>query len=407
MSNNTASKKDFVHQLGSACVLLLLCGPISTAADIPKPLDELIQQTCFDCHDGDAAEGGLDLASLAFTLDDRKLRDRWILIHDRIHAGEMPPDPQDLSDPDRQTLLKTLNDAIAKADRADVITNGRGPLRRLTREEYEQNLQDVLQLPLLDIRDMLPEDREEHGFNKTAAVLDMSRVQLAAYLDAAESALQQAMADGPKPPQVTKYRAVGTKLFTPKNTYGGRQAMFFAKDNDAVGAKELEALKDDTTLELALFRSAHWPYYGYPRGFVARLPGEYRVRFSARAVLQTEGYQLQPATDPVPMTFRARKPSGPDVSGDVRATGGIMDIQPKPAIYETTVRLLPTETFEYSLLGLPVPLARNVNGGPRPIAIHHFLQAASQVLPFSGWKSKVHVRPSRGRLLPTKCCSTR
>ena len=64
------------------------------------------------------------------------------------------------------------------------------------------------------------------------------------------------------------------------------------------------------------------------------------------------------------MTFRSRKPSGPDVSGDVRATGGIMDIQPEPQIFETTIRLLPTETFEYSLLGLPVPLARNVDGGP-------------------------------------------
>ncbi|MEO2011600.1 MAG: DUF1588 domain-containing protein [Pirellulaceae bacterium] len=332
------------------------------AADLSEVL--LIRQTCLDCHDGDSAEGGLDLASLPFTLDDRELRDRWILIHDRIHAGEMPPDPTMLSDPDRQTLLKALNDAIARADRADVITNGRGPLRRLTREEYEQNLRDVLKLPRLDIRDMLPEDRVVHRFNKTATALDMSRVQLAAYLDAAEAALKQAIADGPKPPQVTKYRAVGTRLFTPKNTYGGRKAMFFAKDNKAVGAKELETLKDDSTLELALFRSAHWPYFGYPRGFVAKLHGEYRVRFSARAVLQTEGYKLQPATEPVPMTFRARKPSGPDVSGDVRATGGIMDIQPQPAVYETTVRLLPRETFEYSLLGLPVPLARNVNGGP-------------------------------------------
>ncbi len=369
MTDNTARKQDFVYQLGCACVpclLLFIClaASESKAEEFPEPLDAQIRQTCLDCHDGDSAEAGLDLASLTFTLDDQDLRDRWVLIHDRIHAGEMPPDPTSFSDPNRQRLLKILGDAIEKADRADVVENGRGPLRRLTREEYEQNLRDVLQLPLLDIRDILPEDREEHGFNKTATVLDMSRVQLAAYLDAAESALQQAMADGPKPPQVTKYRAVGTKLFTPKNTYGGRQAMFFAKDNKAVGAKELEAIKDDTTLELALFRSAHWPYFGYPRGFVAKLPGEYRVRFSARAVLQTEGYQLQPATDPVPMTFRARKPSGPDVSGDVRATGGIMDIQPKPAIYETTVRLLPTETFEYSLLGLPVPLARNVNGGP-------------------------------------------
>lgn len=356
-----------VRPIGTACavcLLIVLCTSRSAGAEIPEPLGKLIRQSCLDCHDGESAECGLDLASLAFTLDDRGLRDRWILIHDRIHAGEMPPDPQELSDPDRQTLLTTLNDAIVEADRADVMTNGRGPMRRLTREEYEQNLRDVLQLPLLDIRDILPEDREQHGFNKTATVLDMSRVQLAAYLDAAESALQQAMANGPKPPQVTKYRAVGTKLFTPKNTYGGREAMFFAKDNKAVGNKELEALKDDPAMELALFRSAHWPYFGYPRGFVAKLPGEYRVRFSARAVLQTDGYQLQPATEPVPMTFRARKPSGPDVSGDVRATGGIMDIQPQPAVYEATIRLLPTETFEYSLLGLPVPLARNVNGGP-------------------------------------------
>ncbi len=357
----------FVRPIGTACavcLLLLPCTSRSAGAEIPEPLGKLIRQTCLDCHGGESAEGGLDLASLAFTLDDRELRDRWILIHDRIHAGEMPPDPEMLSDPDRQTLLKTLNDAIAKADRADVMANGRGPLRRLTREEYEQNLRDVLQLPLLDIRDMLPEDRVVHRFNKTATALDMSRVQLAAYLDAAEAALQQAMADGPKPPQVTKYRAVGTRLFSATSTFGEREAMFFAKDNKAVGAKELETLKDDTILELALFRSAHWPYYGYPRGFVAKLSGQYRVRFSARAVLQTEGYQLQPATEPVPMTFRARKPSGPDVSGDVRATGGIMDIQPNPSVYETTVRLLPTETFEYSLLGLPVPLARNVNGGP-------------------------------------------
>ncbi len=347
-----------------AFLLLLLCGPRPGSAELPETLGERIQQTCLDCHNEDSAEGGLDLSSLAFMLDERELRDRWVLIHDRIRDGEMPPDRQDLTDPDRETLLGILNDAIVKADRADVIANGRGPLRRLTREEYEQNLRDVLQLPLLDIRDMLPEDREEHGFNKTATVLDMSRVQLAAYLDASESALKQAMADASTPPQVTKYRAEGTRLFSATTTFGQRQAMFFAKDNKAMAPKELESLKDDATLELALFRSAHWPYFGYPRGFVAKVPGQYRVRFSARAVLQTEGFQIQPSTKPVPMTFRARKPSGPDVSGDVRATGGIMDIQPKAAVYETIVRLLPTETFEYSLLGLPVPLARNVNGGP-------------------------------------------
>ena len=346
------------------CLLILLSVPKLTAAEIPEPLGELLQQTCLDCHDGESAEGGLDLSSLAFTLDDRELRYRWILIHDRVSAGEMPPEPAAMADGDRQSLVKTLRDKIARADRADVAANGRGPLRRLNRDEYEQNLRDVLKLPLLDIRDMLPEDRIVHRFNKTSSALDMSRVQLTAYLDAAETALKQAIVKGPNPAEIRKYRAVGTRLFTPKNTFGGPKAMFFAKENKAVGGQELEELDDESTLELALFRSAHWPYFGYPRDFVAKLPGEYRVRFSARAVLQSEGYLLKPAVEPIPMTFRARKPSGPDVSGDVRGTGGIMDIQPKQAVYETTIRLLPDETFEYSLLGLPVPLARNVDGGP-------------------------------------------
>ncbi|MCA9049816.1 MAG: hypothetical protein KDA89_13865 [Planctomycetaceae bacterium] len=47
-------------------------------------------------------------------LDNRELRDRGILIHDRLDAGEMA------SDPDCQTLLDTRSDAIAGVDRADV-----------------------------------------------------------------------------------------------------------------------------------------------------------------------------------------------------------------------------------------------------------------------------------------------
>lgn len=325
---------------------------------------DTLSSTCSECHGSETAEGGLNLQALAFDLSSPHLRGRWIQIHDRIEKREMPPDVESLTDAERQSLLKSLGRLLSEADRADIAAHGRGPLRRLNRDEYEQNLRDVLQLPQLDLRDMLPEDREAHRFNKTSAVLDMSRVQLAAYLDAAEAALRQALASGPQPPPAQKYRAIGTSLFPERSTFGEREAMFFAKDGKAVDAKQLDALRDDPALELALFRSAHWPYYGYPRGFVARLPGEYRVRFSARAVVQTDRYQLQPAAQPVPMTFRARKPSGPDVSGDVRATGGIMDVLPEGRVFETTIRLRERETFEYSLLGLPVPLARNVNGGP-------------------------------------------
>ncbi|HCS52997.1 MAG TPA: hypothetical protein DIW81_15620, partial [Planctomycetaceae bacterium] len=349
------------------CVaLIVFCFMIrsASAAEFPADLKALIENRCLDCHNSYSAEGGLDLESLTFDLEERLTRNRWVRIFNRVDAGEMPPEAGSLSVDDRKHLVDILGNAITTVDRKDVLASGRGPLRRLNRDEYQQNLRDVLQLPNLDIRDMLPEDREEHRFNKSATSLDMSWVQLTAYLEAADAALKKAMATSAEPPPVTKYRANGTQLFSTTSTFGEREAMFFAKDNKAVATNELDQFKDDPALEMALFRSASWPYYGYPRSFVARLAGEYRVRFSARAVLQTEGYQLKPAIQSVPMTFRARKPSGADVSGDVRATGGIMDIEPESKVYETTIRLLPTETFEYSLLGLPVPLARNVNGGP-------------------------------------------
>src|SRR4029077_2540085 len=124
------------------------------------------------------------------------------------------------------------------ADLADVAKNGRGPMRRLNRDEYEQDLRDILRLPYLDIRDMLPEDREAYHFNKVSETLDMSRVQLAADLDASETALRQARATSSAPPEVTKFGASGTNLFPGFRSTGTIQSMFFIKDNQGVNVDQ-------------------------------------------------------------------------------------------------------------------------------------------------------------------------
>ena len=331
-----------------------------------------IEKSCLECHDKDNTKGSLDLTALPFDLTSPATRERWIRIYDRVEKGEMPPKPEDLPKPDRAELVKSLSASITAADHADILAHGRGPLRRLNRDEYEQNLRDILHLPDLDIRDILPEDREGHRFNKTTDMLDMSRVQLVAYLDAAEAALHTAMTTEAAPPPVIKYRAVGTDLFPGTGTFGNREAMFFTRDNKAVefrGKKEKgkdepteqEAAKDET-LEMALFRSASWPYLGTPKHFTAKRTGNYKVRFSARAVLQQPGYVITSATQPLPMTFRSRKPAGVDIINEVHDTGGIIDIQPEKRVYETTVRLREGEAIEYSLLGQPMPLAMNPNG---------------------------------------------
>lgn len=347
-------------------LLLALALPLtaSGAGRIPPQ----IEQSCVECHDKDTHKGGLDLTAQSFELKDRAVREAWVRVHDRVEKGEMPPKADDMPAKERAALVRALDAPLFEADRVEVRTRGRGPVRRLNRDEYEQNLRDVLQLPGLDIRDMLPEDREGHRFNKTTEMLDMSRVQLTAYLDAAETALRAAMVTEAAPPPKTRRRIVGTDLFPGTGTFGNRESMFFARDNkftDLDKKKDPEAVKlgaKDESLEMALFRSASWPYLGTPKGMVAKDGGRYRLRFSARAVLQQPGYILAPAKNPVPMTFRARKPAGVDIINEVRDEGGVIDIQPEKQVYETTVNLRAGESFEYSLLGLPMPLAMNPNG---------------------------------------------
>ena len=363
-----------VHRLKSVCILLLSADCVQAAqASLPAKLKSIIEQSCFGCHSSKLAKGGLDLSALPFDLKDRSNRERWIRIHDRVEKGEMPPVAVALPHPRRTEFVNQLANAIHAVERAEIASQGRGPMRRLNREEYEQNLRDVLQLPHLDIRDMLPEDRESRHFNKTSETLDISRVQLTAYLDAAESALRQAMVTTAEPPALTRYRAMGTKLFWATSMTGGRESMFFAKDSKFLNISNeqfrnsTKSGEHDPTLELGLFRSSGWPYSAYPQSFAAKVPGEYHVRFSAHAVLQQPGFTYKPAVLPVPMTFRSRKPTSHDIAEDVRYTGGTIDIQPEPRVYETTVVLSAGQTIEYGLLGLPTPQpdAQNISGAYR------------------------------------------
>ncbi len=335
-------------------------GAQSVESPQSSALPTLLQASCGGCHNAETRAGGLDLQALPFDLSSVATRAPWVEIYDRIQKREMPPNPASLTDEKRQALLRSLGKALGAAERADVLANGRGPMRRLNRDEYEQNLRDLLRLPHLDIRDMLPEDRESHHFNKVSEALDMSRVQLTAYLDATETALRQAMASGEQPPTIARQKAVGEQLSVGRETTGGKEAMFWVRDAKGINlTAEKKAAPNkpvpDPTVEMALFRSPGWPYGIFPKGIVAQVTGNYRVRFAARAVLQTPGFLLKSATMPVPMTFRSRKPTNHDIAEDTRSTGGIIDVQPEGGVYETTVRLAAGQTIEYGLLGLPAP----------------------------------------------------
>ena len=339
---------------------LLLATSVLHADEIPAPAAALLERNCVGCHDGSSKKGNLDLTSLAFDLEDHATQDRWIQIHDRIMKGEMPPTPNDLPESERALMVRALRRPLAAADRAKIATSGRGPMRRLNRIEFQQNLRDLLHLPHLDILDRLPHDRQSHHCDKVSSSLDMSRLQLMAYLDAVEIALSSAIVSTKDPPPVEKRRVEGKQLASKWYLAGGRESLFFTRDSKGIDLElrsppKGQTNEPDPSVELALFRSPGWPYALWPDKVIAHTSGEYRVRFSARSVVQLKDFVLQTGTRSVPMTFRARKPTNHDIAENVRPTGGIIDILPEQRVYETVVYLQEGQTIEYGLLGLPSP----------------------------------------------------
>ena len=170
-------------------------------------------------------------------------------------------------------------------------------MRRLNRDEYEQNLRDVLQLPDLDIRDILPEDREGHRFNKTTEMLDMSRVQL--------SRVSGRRGGGPA------HRdghgtgaAAGDEVSRRRHGFVSRHGHFRQSRVDVLRARQQvhrlgpeEGPGRQVKEAAPPMRASRWRSFvrragltwALPKAFVAKHAGRYKVRFSARAVLQQPG----------------------------------------------------------------------------------------------------------------------
>ena len=113
-------------------------------------------------------------------------------------SAEMPPPGMPQPKPDeRRGIVESVAEKLHAANAADQARRGRVQLRRLNGVEYENTLRDLLSLPHLEVKDMLPADAEAHGFDNVGSALNLSYVQMARYLEAASAALVQAMVLGP------------------------------------------------------------------------------------------------------------------------------------------------------------------------------------------------------------------
>jgi hypothetical protein len=170
------------------------------------PPAKFFEVHCVSCHDADTKSGGLDLTALKFDPADPDNFARWVKVHDRVAAGEMPPKKKSRPPAgDIAAVTKALHDDLVAAERK-AAGEGRTRLRRLTRVEYENTIRDLFDLPGLNLQADLPADGQVFGFDKNADALDISHVNLAKYLEAADRVLDTAIATRPRAPAPIKQR---------------------------------------------------------------------------------------------------------------------------------------------------------------------------------------------------------
>ena len=176
---------------------------------LAAPPTAFFEQHCYDCHDAETKKGDLDLTAL--TLDAQHL-ELLIKVHDVIERGEMPPKK-------KKQPAEAEKAAFVKEWEAKLMAmtapapGGRIRLRRMTRVEFQNTLQDLLALPRLDVTGLLPADGRVAGYDKIAGALDISPAHLAAYEEAVEKALDAAITTRSTPPRVYKKRIYPAGLF--------------------------------------------------------------------------------------------------------------------------------------------------------------------------------------------------
>src|SRR4051812_43145384 len=186
----------------TGCARVALHGGSLLAAEDKAPAPPsgpLLEQHCRKCHAGEKAKGDFELESLSPDFSDRKNRERWLSVLEKLKSGEMPPKAKPRPPMEEvDALVGWIGEHASAAEAARRATEGRVGLRRLNRAEYANTVRDLLSVEV-DLADLLPPDTSTSGFDNTAEALHTSSYLMRSYLDAADRVLNEAIANHPRP----------------------------------------------------------------------------------------------------------------------------------------------------------------------------------------------------------------
>jgi hypothetical protein len=166
-----------------------VCADIS----FEKEIVPLLQKYCVKCHQGEKPKGEFDITHFKTVEQIKQAREEWRNVLLVVREDEMPPQEPLPTAAERQKLVEWLEEAT-KIDWSKIRNPGHVTIPRLTRDEYNNTLRDLLGV---DLRpgDRFTEDGEGNsGFNTDRDALFVTPALLEKYFEAAERALDSLIA---------------------------------------------------------------------------------------------------------------------------------------------------------------------------------------------------------------------
>jgi len=292
----------------------------SEAKQFTDEIKPILIKHCIECHGPEKVKANLRLDQIADNFDNAQNLGHWMTVLKRVKAGEMPVAERPPLSPKEMQVLTDWIAAKAKVAEANRAAQGRVVLRRLNRVEYENTVHDLLGIDI-DLKEQLPADSSANGFDNVGDALHTSSFLMEKYLEAADSALNVAIANRPKPP------VLFSKKISLKESHNVKTT------TESVFRK----MEDDTVI---CFSSSAWNQV-HVSTFYPQDRGLYRFRISACAVQSKDK----------PVTFAV-------FAGGGRRAGksgivGYFDAPPeKPTIIEFVQYMEPRTTIILAPYGL-------------------------------------------------------
>ena len=318
-----------VGLLGLVSALLPGRSAIAATPDFQSAVAPLIESSCVDCHDSDT-KTKLNFESLGFDLSDADTFKAWEGVFDRVDKHEMPPPKKRQPKAAvRTTALDALRDSLHESSAARQAKEGRVPVRRLTRTEYEHTMRDLLGIHTSLAR-LLPAENDAAGFDTFSDAQGLSPVHIQAYLTAADRALDEVIQLGRKP----RWRDKPFNLDYVNKPY---IKMWFDRPLRNGGS----TIKPEGD-EVVTFEKRNHSMRSDHAGFRPAYPGLYRIEMTAR------GYQAK-----TPVTLALMKAS--DKAGGSELAG-FYDLLPgQPRRISLTTYFTPDHYF------YPIPMDDDVS----------------------------------------------